>query len=211
MTARQLLPDAPATAREVYDTDGYVRANMVSSLDGAATVDGRVGDLTGDHDQEILLLLRELADVVVVGAGTIRAEGYGPLRAKNPAARVERGQTPHPTLVILSRSGNLDLSAWPDDERPWVITAPPGGELDLVEVIDRLRGEGHRRILTEGGPALLGDLLAADVLTELCLTTTPRTVGGDGRRITDGPLVTREFQLTSLLEADGELFAQYRR
>lgn len=217
---RQLLPtpldDVDLT--EAYSGTDYLRANMVSSLDGAATVDGRVGGLTGRVDQKILRTLRELAEVLLVGAGTVRAEGYKTIRGVQ--------------LAIVTHSGNLDLSSYADvpaEQQPWVIThaAAPvehlqgharivitGAErVDLGRALTELRAAGFRRILTEGGPKLLADLVAADLLTEMCLTISPQFVGGNGLRITDRPdlLAKQRWELAGLLEADSELFTRYRR
>ncbi|MGJ3508311.1 dihydrofolate reductase family protein [Enemella sp. A6] len=204
-------------AREYAGTE-YLRANMISSLDGAATVRGRVGGLTGDTDQKILTLLRELADVLLVGAGTIRGEGYGPI--------------PGLPIAIVTDSVELDLSAFadvPEDERPWVIThrrAPVDTLPDFVRVITagegavhlhsalgELRRAGYKKILTEGGPQLLGELINLNLVTEVCLTITPQFIGGEGKRIIDHPQLLREqrWKLAGLLEADGELFSRYVR
>ncbi|NLT29700.1 MAG: pyrimidine reductase family protein [Propionibacterium sp.] len=217
---RRLLP-TPASnvdpAREYAGTD-YLRANMVASLDGAATVEGRVGGLTGAVDQQILTLLRDLADVLLVGAGTVRGEGYGPI--------------PGLPLAIVTDSAEIDLSAFadvPEDERPWVIThgrAPVQNLPDFVRVITagagavhlpsalgELRRAGYRRVLCEGGPKLLGELLELNLVTEVCLTFSPQFVGGDGQRIIDHPRLLRgqRWKLAGLLEADGELFTRYVR
>lgn len=210
------LPDVDLT--QVYAGTDYLRANMVSSLDGAAAVDGRVGGLTGKVDQQVLLTLRELAEVLLVGAGTVRAEGYKAIRGVQ--------------LAIVTDSGNLDLSSYadvPEDQQPWVIThaAAPVEHLqgqarivitgddrvDLTRAVSELRTAGYRRILTEGGPKLLADLVAADLLTEMCLTISPQFAGGVGKRITDHPglLPDHRWQLAGLLEAESELFTRYER
>lgn len=210
------LPDVDLT--QAYAGTDYLRANMVSSLDGAATVDGRVGGLTGKVDQQILLTLRDLAEVLLVGAGTVRAEGYKTIRGVQ--------------LAIVTDSGNLDLSSYaavPEDQQPWVIThaAAPVKHLqgqariviagddrvDLTRAVAELRAAGYRRILTEGGPKLLADLIAADLLTEMCLTISPQFAGGTGKRITDHAslLPDQRWTLAALLEADSELFTRYQR
>ena len=107
------LVDAAVAYAYPAEASRYLRVNMVSSVDGAATLDGRVGSLTGPADQQLLLLLRALADVLVVGAGTIRAEGYGPLTVGPDLAelRAGTGQSPAPRLVVPTRSLDLDLGS----------------------------------------------------------------------------------------------------
>ncbi|HSJ20547.1 MAG TPA: dihydrofolate reductase family protein, partial [Nocardioidaceae bacterium] len=116
LTVNRLLPEpigevAAADAYAVPDVPRHVRVNMVSSIDGAATLDGRVRTLTGPADQRLLLLLRALADVLVVGAGTVRAEGYGPLRVDPALAPLRQAaeQSAAPRLVVPTRSLDLDL------------------------------------------------------------------------------------------------------
>jgi hypothetical protein len=130
----RLLP-APCEqtdAAEAYayptGTTRHLRVNMVSTVDGAATLGGRVGTLTGPADQGLLVLLRALADVLLVGAGTIRAEGYGPLTvgAELLGLRAQQGQGPAPRLVVPSRSLDLDFGAAAFTEAvepPLVVTA----------------------------------------------------------------------------------------
>jgi 5-amino-6-(5-phosphoribosylamino)uracil reductase len=85
--------------------------------------------------------------------------------------------------------------------------------VDPGRAVHALAELGHTRLLTEGGPRLLGQLIAADVLDELCLTVSPMLTAGDAQRIAGGPSVTfpRRFTLSSMLEEDGFLFTRYRR
>ncbi|MCI0384902.1 dihydrofolate reductase family protein, partial [Streptomyces sp. CNQ085] len=94
-----------------------------------------------------------------------------------------------------------------------VVHAGEGAEADPARVPDLLAGHGHTRLLTEGGPRLLGRFAAAGVLDELCLTVSPRITAGDAARILDAPgfETPAEYELTSLLEEDGFLFSRYRR
>jgi riboflavin biosynthesis pyrimidine reductase len=240
---RQLLPapvdDVDLRAAYAYPTDvadrPWVRANMVSSLDGAAVVDGRSGALGGTGDKEIFGVLRGLADAVLVGAGTARVEGYRALRPKeaHASSRAALGQLPAPTLVLVS--GRLDLD--PDSplfhggaQRTIVVTHAASDPLrrnrlaDVAEVVvagadavdgavalDALATRGIHRVLCEGGPRLLADVAAAGRLDELCLTFAPRVVGGAGTRITAGPTFDQSFGLAHLLDDDGTLFARYVR
>jgi len=197
-----------------------VRMNFVSSADGAVTLDGRSGTLGGDTDRALMQVLRELTDVVLVGAGTVRAEGYA-------------GVTPRLAIV----SARLELS--PDDPvfaeasvRPLVVTsaASPAGRrealdavadvivcgdvgVDLALMVRELASRGMPQILCEGGPHLFGSVLDAGVVDELCLTMAPRLVGGVAGRIAQGAAEEdRPFGLRSVLhDDDGFVFLRYAR
>ncbi len=231
--------DAPTAVYEVARAPvgdrPWVYANMVAGLDGSAAVHGRVGALSAPADRALLVLLRSLADVVLVGAGTVRAEGYGPVRLRDElrAARVERGQAPLPPIAVVSRSLRFDwdakLFAPGADVRPIVITAAGAGDdaialaadhadvivagdeaVDLPRALVELAARGASAVLTEGGPTLLGELIGAGLLDELCLTVTA-AVGGDPLPIVEA-VATRElvrFALASVLEEDGDLFLRY--
>ena len=162
----------------------WVRANMVASVDGAASVNGRSGGLSGRADREIFGLLRSLADVILVGAGTARAERYRPAQPASIRPELRTGRSATPPIAVISGRLDLDpqlelLTAAPADARTIVITcdrAPDkqraaiaecadvlvaGGEhVDLKAALDALGARGHRRVLTEGGPHLLGQLAA---------------------------------------------------
>jgi riboflavin-specific deaminase-like protein len=211
----------------------YVRANMVSSIDGAASVEGRSGGLSSPTDKQIFTLLRALADVVLVGAGTVRAEGYGPgrIRTEYAALRARHGQPPEVPIAIVSISLDLDLrSALFREARPLVITCAAAdstrrtvvaadadlivaGEqnVDLTAALSVLGERGLRRVLCEGGPRLLGDLLHSRQLDELCLTVAPVVVGGDAPRIAISHDARTPMALRTLLEESGTLFARYVR
>ncbi|MEO6794687.1 MAG: pyrimidine reductase family protein [Mycobacterium sp.] len=191
----------------------WVRANFISSIDGAATVAGTSGGLAGPGDRTLFTLLRALADIIVVGAGTIRAENYGGahLNAAERQRRRDRGQSEVPRLAIVTRSGRLDrdLRVFTETELPpLVLTCAAaaddtrrrlaghaevldcsGGNPALVDeaaVLAVLAARGQRRVLTEGGPTLLGTFIESDLLDELCLTMAPYLVGGRAPRITTG-------------------------
>ncbi len=213
----------------------YVRVNMISSVDGAAAVDGRVGALTSTADQLLLHRLREISDVVLVGAGTVRAEGYGPieLSEETQQTRLAAGQAACPPLAIVSGSLSLDWAAplFSDaTSRPLIITAESAahdrrgaaaevadvviaGEesVDMASAIDALAGRGLTRVLSEGGPHLLAQLLAERLLDELCLTIAPLVVGEQPTRITGGPAprIPATLHLAHVLEEDDYLFMQY--
>ncbi|MHB1774767.1 MAG: pyrimidine reductase family protein [Acidimicrobiales bacterium] len=236
---RRLLPE-PAPEVDLADAyavprgdDGgrpFVRCNMISSLDGAISVAGRSGMLGGVADRHVFSALRSLADVVLVGAGTARAESYGPVRLDERLrqARTARGRPPVPPIAVVTASGNLDWSSpffTEAEVRPLVVTtaafdaAAGGGEVADVVVagservepaaaLEGLRRLGHRSVLLEGGPALNADVARAGLLDELCLTVSPRLVAGTGRRVLAGPELAPPLagHLVALLEDDGFLF-----
>ena len=169
----------------------WLRVNMVSSVDGAATGDsGKSGSLNNAADKVVFDHLRSVADVVVVGAGTARAEGYRP--------------TDRP-IVVVSRRDELPETLRGAD--PGSVLVEPLG--DAVEFRRSLVERGWSTILCEGGPSLLGDLLAAGVVDELCTTTVPRVVAGGGPRILAGPPVDVPLRLHTLLEQEGTLLARW--
>ena len=209
----------------------WVRANMVSSLDGSAVRDGRSEGLSSEPDKAVFSLLRGLADVVLVGAGTARTEGYRALRPDPAYAdlRERLGQRPAPVLVLVS--GRLDLD--PASElfgtpRTIVVTHAGTSEtdrdrlaqvadvvvagtetVDLADALDQIADRGLTRVLCEGGPSLLSALVAAGRLDELCLTFDPRLVGGDGSRVTAGPNLDASLRLAGVLEQDGVLLSRW--
>ncbi|MFI1030789.1 pyrimidine reductase family protein [Streptomyces sp. NPDC020951] len=217
----------------------WLRANMVSTLDGAAQHDGRSQPISTAADMRIFGTLRGLADVVVVGAETVRLEGYRPARARAEFAerREAAGQGPAPAVAVVTAGLDLDFSlplftsplvptllltgaAAPPDrvaaaEKAGVrvVVAGDGTGVDPARAVTALAELGHTRLLTEGGPRLLGQFVAAGVLDELCLTLSPMLVAGDAQRIAGGPSVAvpQRFALASLLEEEGFLFGRYRR
>lgn len=247
LEVRQLLPVARGEV-DPLDVHGaierpapadrpWVLSDFVTSLDGAVTVDGVSAGLGSPGDRRVFGALRAVADVIVVGAGTVRAEHYGPCRldADRRAWRRERGMTEVPPIVVVTRSLRLDLSTPLFTEataRTVVLTcdAAPAdlrraaGEMaevmvagddrvDLAAGLAALAERGHRVALTEGGPSLHGDLLVAGLLDEVCLTGAPLVTGrGDaGRSLFGGrePAQAVPLELTHLLEEDGYLFARY--
>ena len=211
-----------------------VRANLVATLDGAAAgADGSSRSISGETDLRVLVLLRSLADVVLVGAGTARSEGYGPLavRPALAARRAALGQGPAPALAVVTRSGRLpeellggagrDAAGAPrvlvaicaaagrgaldrlrsslgDD----AVVVAGDDDVDLAAAVAALAARGLRRVLCEGGPALLRGVVAAGLLDELCLTTSPLLVAGTGPRALVGDALVEELDLASLLLAD---------
>ncbi|MFJ8434221.1 pyrimidine reductase family protein [Kitasatospora sp. NPDC094019] len=237
-------PGSPEALAAVYAYPGQVsrgrpwlRANMVAGLDGGARLDGLSEGLSSPADKRIFGVLRALSDVVLVGAETVRAEGYGPAGAPAgfAAARRAAGQAPAPAIAVVSRSLGLDLTA-PLFTEPLVRTvvvttedasaralaevaevadviAVGRGSVDLRAAVAALADRGWTRILTEGGPRLLGQLAAADLLDELCLSLAPLITGGDAPRIIHDAEMpdVRRMRLVSLIEQKGFLFTRYLR
>jgi riboflavin biosynthesis pyrimidine reductase len=230
---------ARAYAYPDIPTGGWLRANMVSSLDGAAHHDGRSQPLSGAADMRIFGVLRALADAVVVGAETVRQERYRPARprAAFAARRAAAGQPPAPAIVVVSASLELDfgMPLFTEPVTPTVlltgsmaradrraaaeaagvrvVVAGETSAVDPARIKPELARLGYTRLLTEGGPRLLGQLIAAGTLDEMCLALAPRLVVGQARRVTSGPQlpVPRELRLESVLEDAGFLFTRYRR
>jgi 5-amino-6-(5-phosphoribosylamino)uracil reductase len=226
------LAAAYAWPAEVTDRP-VLRANMVASIDGGIAVDGKSAGLGSDGDQRIFAILRDLADVLLVGAGTIRAEGYGGIRLD--AARQERRQrwrssTPPPLAVVTGRGLDRGLGIFTDSQTPpIVITTTTGAKRmtgfpatvidagkDTVEfprMIDALHDLGYERVLCEGGPGLLGRLIATGLLEELCLTTAPLILGaGPATMLADVRLPGPAGWNLASVHLDGDqLFSRYRR
>jgi riboflavin biosynthesis pyrimidine reductase len=213
-----------------------VRVNMIFSADGAATFGGRVGPLSDEIDQQLLEILRGFADVVLVGAGTARAEKYGPVRLSEAqqAQRHRAGRTQPPPIAVISRTGALPPtlvsnphqppllvtcaeSAAPhdeaDDQRCGVLVAGEGS-VDVVGAIALLRAHGLSRVLCEGGPTLLDELVDADAVDEFCVTVAPKLAAGQPvnkrRRPSQLPVPAR-LRLAHALIHDDYMFLRYRR
>ncbi|MDT4936680.1 MAG: hypothetical protein QOG80_351 [Pseudonocardiales bacterium] len=222
-------------ARNWLDKGG-VRVNFVSSADGAATADGLSGGLQTPGDNAVFAALRDLADVVLVGAGTARAEGYRgiQLSERRRALRHDLGLAEDPPVAVVTRSLRLDPAAElfsRGSQRTIVITTESADQLarrQLEEVADvviagdvdvdlraahaALVERGHIRILCEGGPMLFGDLARSAVVDELCLSLTPVLAGPGARRIIAGEMWSNDphpLVLDSVLEEDGALFLRY--
>ncbi|MFE9254335.1 pyrimidine reductase family protein [Streptomyces sp. NPDC006879] len=217
----------------------WLRANMVSTLDGAAQHEGRSQPISCATDMRIFGTLRALADVVVVGAQTVRQEGYRPARAREAfaARRAAAGQGPAAAIAVVSAGLDLDLSlplfasalvpslvltgaGAPGDRVAAarragveVVFAGEGVAVDPERAVKALGARGYRRQLTEGGPRLLGQFIAASVVDELCLTLSPMLTAGSAQRIAGGPAlaVPERLGLVSVLEEAGFLYSRYRR
>ncbi|HEY6279904.1 MAG TPA: pyrimidine reductase family protein [Streptosporangiaceae bacterium] len=242
LAARYAYPGLAGTVAPGRSAHGrwWLRANMVTSLDGASTLGGRTGRLSGGADREVFDLLRALADVILVGAGTARAERYGPVRPGREGVRwawLRDGRTAAPPIAVVTRQLSLDPASpllAGGAARTVVITteAAPAGlratvartaevivagqdQVDLPAAVAALAGRGYPRILTEGGPQLLAQLIEADLLDELCLTISPLLAGPGARRIVEGavPLAggARALALAHVLADGGHLLCRYTR
>ncbi len=211
-----LGPDVPLPELYALPEEPWLRLNMVATVDGAATgPSGTSRTINNEPDQVVFRLLREQADVIVVGAGTLREEGYRP----NPLPIVavsRRGSVP-PTLrdcppgrVLLATceraEGLVEARRLLGPENVLVLGSH---RVDLALLRDALVERGLRRILSEGGPHLLRDLLDQGVADELCTTTVPRVIGGLHPRISNGPPVDVPLRLHTLVEQDGTLLARW--
>lgn len=231
-----------ADPRTRSDGSPWLLLSMIAGLDGAASVDGVSGGLGRPADAAVFATLRGLADCILVAAGTVRAEDYGPPRpsAETRRRRSERGQESAPRLAIVSASLSLDprsrlfTETAPDgaaDPIPIVFTAESadperiralaevaeirfGGtdSVSMAAVVESLGGDGATVILAEGGPSLNGQILAADLVDELCLSLSPTMVGGPSGRIVESVAETpRGMRLDRVASGDGLLLLRYVR
>ena len=242
---RQLLPP-PQAAGEVAPLTSYLAADrpappdrpwvvmsMVASVDGATAVDGRSGTLGGEADREVFRAVRALADVILVGAGTLRAERYGPVLLADDArsARVAAGRDPRPArLAVVTRSADLDPAdaVFGAEPPPVVFTTTTatgrlderggacevrrcgGADVDLRAALATLAADGASVVVCEGGPRLNAAMVAAGLVDEVCLSVAPALVAGPSSRIVAGGRQTDlDLELVSLLDADGVLFGRW--
>lgn len=241
------VTDTPAPGSTLSDADllglyavprasaRWLRANFAASVDGGITgADGRSGSVNSAADHVVFDLLRALSDVVVIGAGTAREEGYGPLSVARrwQATRASEGIAPELPLVVVSDRGRVPtrmIGAEPST----VFLATHGAADGLgvaqqslgadqvlvcgdchvqpVRLLEQLAERGWSQILTEGGPRLFGSLLEAQVVDELCLSVTPRVIGGTGPRLTASGVRDDPFVPRLLVEEDGTLMGRWLR
>ncbi len=196
---------------------------MVTSIDGSTVVDGRSTGLSSDNDIAVLHGLRSIADVIIVGAGTVRGEGYGPPKTAGQRVGVVTASgtidldTPLFTsgagFVITTADAELGSASGPDGQVD-VIRAGVDS-VDLADAISRL-GDVHphpRFVQVEGGAHLNGSILDADLFDEINITTSPLCVGGDGPRLTSGADdVEQRFELTQMvIDDESFVFSRWRR
>ncbi|WP_197283824.1 pyrimidine reductase family protein [Mycobacterium sp. Marseille-P9652] len=216
------------------DPPDGVRVNMIFSADGAAAFGGRAGPLSNPTDQELLRTLRGYADVVLVGAGTARAENYGPVRLtpQRRARRRAEGRTTSPPIAVISRTGELPARLFGDpDQPPIVVTcarargahAPDdrrrvvlAGEesVDVARAVTLLREAGMPRVLCEGGPTVLDALVEADAVAEICVTLAPKLAASQPvghRSLPSGLPAPHTMRLDHALVHGDYVFVKYRR
>ena len=242
---RQLLPEpaeidpasAHASAHRPTPADRpWVLLNMVASIDGATAIDGVSGGLGGPADRAVFAAIRASVDVILVAAGTARAEAYGPPRtsAERQAARLHRGQSAKPRMALVTRSLDLDPSTTlftEATEPPLIFTTDDAPSdrvrsfdgraevvgvgdhgVDLNRALAHLHAIGARTVLVEGGPSLNGQLTEADLVDEVNVSLSPILVGGDSARMVHGTAAAPlPMALEHLWEQDGLLFARYCR
>lgn len=217
----------------------WLMVNMIQSLDGGTAVDGLSGALGGLADLLIFRAIRAVPDVILAGASTAREESYKPpnLAPELAAIRVARGQAPAPRLAVMSRSANFSpdeawLEATSDGGRPFLVVpddAPAHrlealgdrveiieagtGSVDLAAALSALRRSGAGVVLSEGGPSVNGQLVASDLVDEICLSLSPALVAGGSERIAHGdePDLIHRFRLSRILHGDDLLFFRYLR
>jgi riboflavin biosynthesis pyrimidine reductase len=218
----------------------WVRGNMISSLDGGATEDGKSGGLGSPGDRAVFNLMRQAADVILMGAATVRIENYSgvQLSVAQRQERQRRGQAEVPPIAVVTASAALepDTKFFTRTETPPLILTATKTVADakhrlgaVAEVLDASGADPTRvdpavalrilaqrklfRVLTEGGPSLLSLLIENDLLDELCLTVAPVLVGGVARRIATGPghTFTRMRPAHLLTDDQGYLYMRYVR
>lgn len=194
----------------------WLRVNMVSTLDGAATGDsGQTDAINNEADKRVFHALRAQADAIVVGAGTARTERYHvatvPLVIVSHRGLVpdQLRDAPAGKVLLVTCADSLGLDACRESLGPDQVIVAGDSQVDLAAMKDALVERGLRNLLSEGGPHLLRDLLAAGVADELCLTWVARAIGGVHPRILEGPPVDVPMRLGVLLEEDGTLLGRW--
>ena len=214
MEVRQLVPAGRTEALSVADLadlyavppprpgrPAWLRLNFVTTLDGSIQgPDGRSGTINNETDSLVFALQRALADVILAGAGTARAEGYRPAstRPELVPLREAAGLTGDPPIAVVTASGSVSDALLADPASIVLTTTSGARELagraahvvdcgrdtvDMVTAVETLAGFGHRRITCEGGGTLAGELTSAGQVDELCLTWAPFLRGGDPQRL----------------------------
>lgn len=219
--------------REPRDGRPWVMLNMVESIDGATAIDGGASGLNDADDRRLFLALRAVADVVMNGAATVRAENLGPVKLNDEMQqhRQEAGMQQPPTMVVLSRSLSLDpgLRIFSDPERrPTIITgveSDPDRLAALEDVADIVHAEkldgtsiiealgSTSVVLCEGGPTVNSQLIQSGVVDEVNLTISPVLALGDSKRVASGPTdhEPTEMRLDRTLMGDQSLFLRFVR
>jgi riboflavin biosynthesis pyrimidine reductase len=224
---RRLLPDPGPTSvsdqletyrpwEEAPEERPLVGMNFVATVDGRATIEGRSGPIGSDADTAMPVGLRQRFEAVMIGAGTMRVERYGPME---PLVVLVSGRLdlPWDAPLFTEERGEALIFTASDVEPPETAASVEvvrhEGAVNLREALRHLRQErGIRALLSEGGPHLHAQMQADGLVDDLFLTTAPKLSGGGAPRITEGSLPgVVDLELAWLLEEDGELFARYRR
>jgi 5-amino-6-(5-phosphoribosylamino)uracil reductase len=219
-------------------TRPYVQVNFVASADGAATVSGRSRGLSSPADKKVFALGRDLADVVLVGAGTALTEGYRGVKHTELRAsrRARLGLSDIPPIAVVTGRGSVDPTspliaetvvppivltseAAPADWRKAVadagadVVVAGDDRVHPAPALDALANRGLLRVCCEGGPTLFADLIAAGLVDQLCLTVSPLLTGAGAVRIADGLPAAEPMALTleSVLSDEGFLMLRYRK
>jgi riboflavin biosynthesis pyrimidine reductase len=194
----------------------WLRVNMVSTVDGAATgEDGTSRSINNGVDKQVFDVLREMSDAVVVGAGTVRVEGYAV--GRKPLVVVSRTGSVPPTQREAGRGkvlmATVSTAPYLEEARRILgnenVLVLGSHRVDLGRLKDELVLRGFRHLLSEGGPHLLRDLLDQGVADEIDATVVPRILGGSHIRITDGPPLDVPLRLNTLIEEEGTLLARW--
>ncbi len=236
-----VAPDDDAALLDLFDdpapnpaTGAHVRAVMLSSLDGAATGPGhRSGELGDGADRRVFAALRALADVVLVGAGTVRAEGYEDVQAPSHlrAYRADRGRAERVELAVVTSSGAIADSVLDGGALVVAAAGAPGlgalrervgldrlvlaegqgpGRVDPAAAVRALAARGLTRVHAEGGPRLLAGLATAGAVDELSVTLAARLIGGGATRILDSPVwIDSHLELAHLLRSGSTLLGRW--
>jgi riboflavin biosynthesis pyrimidine reductase len=204
----EVTPDELVGSSAPPEGRPWVSGIMVASLDGRATLSGTSRTLGGPQDLQMLLALRRRADALLVGPGTVRAEGYGALPC--PAVLVSRSfDVPWEAGLFAAPGQRVLVYTRTEREAPPVaatVEVLPGCELPAV--LADLRARGVERLLCEGGPTLNRALLAEGLLDELFLTLSPIVAGEDAPAII-APGASAQLSLRSVATADGDLYLRY--
>jgi riboflavin biosynthesis pyrimidine reductase len=228
------LDDFELAQAYAFPRERWLRTNMVMSADGAGSLDGLSGGLSGTGDKRVFGILRVLADAVLVGSGTAEAESYKPARPRPALASLRAGRPATATIAVISGSLDLDLTSplftdAPPDARTIVITREKASpelraatakvadvivagtdKVDLAAALNELADRGLSRVNCEGGPHLLAQIAAAGLLDELTLTLSPALAGpGAGRIIAGAAFAADRMTLAQVLTEDGYLFCRY--
>jgi 5-amino-6-(5-phosphoribosylamino)uracil reductase len=231
------LQIVPAEARPAHADRPWLFTNMVTTLDGATAVDGLSGAIGDEDDAAMFRALRASADIILVGSRTTNVEAYRPPRrsAAVDRARAAAGRSDRPIIAIVSASLSIDieLELFADPTyRPIVFTvddAPPDkrerlnavadvrtigtGSVDLAGAMAHLAAAGHQTVLSEGGPSINGQLIAADLIDEWNLTIAPMLASGGAARAAHGDPIPqlRSLQLDRCWLGDHAMFCRWIR